>query len=108
MVAIRQVRYLTKYEDYSDAQVYHYDDGSQKFYFDVDYSNEKPGVMENGNLVSPPEYDVLIPLIGKTDVRSRVTMQVESLEEIKRNIKKFFVSHNVSTAENPPGDVFFE
>ena len=108
MVKIGFMRTLSHYENYADVEVYHYNDGSQKFFFDVNFINEKRGVLENGNLVSPPTYDAIVSLIGKTYLSSRLTEPVEGLDEIKRNIRDFFLSHNVVGAETPPGDVFFE
>jgi len=108
MVKIDFLRTLSHYEDYADVEVYQYDDGSQKFFFDVDFINEKRGVLENGNLVSPPTYDVIVSLIGKTHLSSLTLKPVEGLDEIKRNIREFFLSNNVGRAKTPPGDVFFE
>ena len=108
MVKIDFLRTLSHYENYADVAVYQYDDGSQKFFFDVNFINEKRGVLENGNLVSPPTYDAIVSLIGKTHLKSRLIEPVKGIDEIKRNIREFFLSHNVGRAKTPPGDVFFE
>ncbi len=108
MVKIGFVRTLSHYENYADVEVYDYNDGSQKFFFDENFINEKRGVLENGNLVSPPTYDAIVSLIGKTYFSSLTLKPVERLDEVKRNIREFFLSHNVGRAKTPPGDVFFE
>ena len=87
MVKIDFLRTLSHYENYADVVVYQYDDGSQKFFFDVNFINEKRGVLENGNLVSPPTYDAIVSLIGKMGWGDSVTEPVEALDEIKRNIR---------------------
>ena len=108
MVKIDFVRSLSHYEDYSNAKVYQYDDGLQKKFFDVDYINGKPGVLENGNLVSPSTYDAIVSLIGKTHLKSLLTEPVKGTDEIKRNIKEFFMTHSVGFVKTPPCNIFFE
>lgn len=108
MNEIKPFRVLTLYENYADAFVFEYSDDHQKFYFDVQFANATPPVIENGAVIAPATYDVAVSNIGKRDWGARTTKPVKNLDVIKSNLTAYFRSHFLDQAQNVAEHVIFE
>ena len=103
MVEIKPVKTLTTYDDYADVDVFEYNAGPQRFYFDAAFRT-----IEIGTSDKPYTYAVVITLLGKTHAGGTVRRPVVNVDRAKANIGEFFEAHRLGLAKTPAKHVIFE